>query len=44
MAAADVEIPRTYKACIYDKPGECSTKIVDLETPEPSAGEVLIKL
>lgn len=37
-------IPKTYKAAIYDKPGSVSTKIVDLDTPEPGAGEVLINL
>lgn len=44
MASADVEIPRTHKAVVYDQPGKLSTKVVDLETPEPQAGEVLIKL
>lgn len=37
-------IPDTYKAIVYDKPGEISTKIVDLETPKPGPGEVLIRL
>ena len=38
------EIPKTYKAAIYDEPGKISTKIVELETPEPGAGQVLVKL
>ncbi|KAK9895024.1 GroES-like protein [Cystobasidium minutum MCA 4210] len=37
-------IPKTYKACVYDKPGTLSTKVVDLETPEPGYGQVLIRL
>ena len=48
MAAADAaksfDIPKTYKACIYDKPGTISTKVEELDTPEPGAGEVLIRL
>ncbi|KAI9658955.1 MAG: hypothetical protein M1821_001915 [Bathelium mastoideum] len=40
----DVEIPKTYKAIIYDNPGTISTKIVELETPEPGLGEVLVRL
>jgi hypothetical protein len=38
------EIPKTYKAAVYDKPGSISTKVTELETPEPGPGEVLIKL
>ena len=38
------EIPKTYKAAVYDQPGSISTKIQDLETPEPGPGEVLIRL
>lgn len=38
------EIPATYKAAIYDKPGSISTQVVDLPMPEPQAGEVLIRL
>lgn len=37
-------IPKTYKAAVYDKPGTLSTKVVDLETPEPGYGQVLIRL
>lgn len=38
------EIPSHYKAIVYDKPGEISTKIETLETPKPGVGEVLINL
>lgn len=37
-------IPAKYKAIIYDKPGTVSTKVVELDTPEPGPGEVLINL
>jgi propanol-preferring alcohol dehydrogenase len=43
MATA-VELPKTYKAAIYDNPGTISTKVVDLDMPEPGPGEVLINL
>ncbi|EME48694.1 hypothetical protein DOTSEDRAFT_19212 [Dothistroma septosporum NZE10] len=39
-----VDIPKKHKACIYDEPGKVSTKIVELDTPEPGPGEVLINL
>lgn len=38
------DIPKTHKAAIYDNPGAISTKVVELETPEPGPGEVLIRL
>jgi propanol-preferring alcohol dehydrogenase len=48
MAAAATEqkfdIPKKYKAAVYDKPGSISTKIEELETPEPGPGDVLVKL
>jgi propanol-preferring alcohol dehydrogenase len=48
MAAAATEqkfdIPKKYKAVVYDKPGSISTKIEELETPEPGPGDVLVKL
>jgi hypothetical protein len=48
MASADTQqmfdIPKKYRACVYDKPGSISTKIEELETPEPGAGEVLVRL
>lgn len=39
-----MSIPATYKAAVYDEPGTISTKIVELPTPEPEEGQVLIKL
>lgn len=38
------DIPKKYKAVVYDKPGTISTKVEELETPEPGAGDVLVKL
>lgn len=37
-------IPKKYKAAVYDTPGKVSTKIVELDTPEPDYGQVLIRL
>ncbi|OJJ42936.1 hypothetical protein ASPZODRAFT_28793 [Penicilliopsis zonata CBS 506.65] len=37
-------LPATYKAAIYDQPGTISTKVVDLDLPEPGVGEVLVNL
>jgi len=39
-----VDLPRTYKACVYDQPGKISTKAVGLDMPEPGPGEVLVDL
>lgn len=49
MAAAATEqkvfdIPKKYKAIVYDKPGTISTKIEELETPEPGPGDILVRL
>ena len=41
---ATIEIPSLYKAAVYDKPGEISTKVVELQMPVPVAGEVLVNL
>jgi propanol-preferring alcohol dehydrogenase len=38
------ELPKTFKAAVYDEPGKISTKVVDLDMPEPGPGEVLINL
>ncbi|KAE8152572.1 chaperonin 10-like protein [Aspergillus avenaceus] len=38
------EIPQKQKAAIYDQPGTVSTKVVEIDVPEPGAGEVLINL
>lgn len=48
MAAEETQqafdIPKRYKAIVYDKPGTISTKIEELDTPEPGPGEVLVRL
>ncbi|KAG4419290.1 hypothetical protein IFR04_007609 [Cadophora malorum] len=38
------EIPKTYNAAVYDNPGQISTHIEQLQTPEPGPGEVLVRL
>ncbi|KAJ5782366.1 hypothetical protein N7457_004140 [Penicillium paradoxum] len=38
------EIPAKQKALIFDQPGTVSTKLVEIDVPEPGAGEVLINL
>ncbi|KAL1409925.1 hypothetical protein Q8F55_003924 [Vanrija albida] len=38
------DIPKKHRAAIYDKPGTLSTKVVEVDTPEPGPGEVLIRL
>jgi hypothetical protein len=38
------EIPQKQKAVIYDQPGSVSTKVVEIDVPEPGDGEVLINL
>ncbi|KAI1167135.1 alcohol dehydrogenase-like protein [Nemania serpens] len=46
MSATDEtsSIPKTHKACVYDRPGSCSIAVQDVSTPEPAPGEVLVKL
>ncbi|TVY91768.1 alcohol dehydrogenase [Lachnellula willkommii] len=48
MATAETQksfdIPKKYKAIVYDKPGTISTKIEELDTPEPGAGDVLVRI
>jgi propanol-preferring alcohol dehydrogenase len=48
MAAVATEktfvVPKRYKAMVYDKPGTISTKLEELDTPEPGAGDVLVRL
>lgn len=41
---ASVEVPKKHKAVVYDKPGSISTKIEEIDTPEPGVGEVLVNL
>ena len=38
------DIPAKQRAAIYDQPGTVSTKVVELDVPEPGVGEVLINL
>lgn len=38
------ELPKKYKAVVYDEPGKVSTKVVELDMPEVGPGEVLINL
>lgn len=40
----DIQIPKKHKAIVYDKPGSISTKVEELDVPEPGPGEVLINL
>jgi len=44
MTQTHVELPKEYKACVYDAPGKISTKVEILPLPEPGPGEVLINL
>lgn len=37
-------VPKQHKAIIYDNPGAVSTKVVDIDTPTPGPGEVLVNL
>ena len=41
---SQADIPKQYKACVYNDPGKVSTKIEMLDMPEPGPGEVLINL
>lgn len=41
---ASLEIPKKHKAMVYDKPGLLSTKLEEVDTPEPGPGEVLVHL
>ena len=37
-------IPKKHKAMVYDRPGSISTKLEELDTPEPGPGDVLVRL
>ncbi|KFH42540.1 Alcohol dehydrogenase-like protein [Hapsidospora chrysogenum ATCC 11550] len=37
-------VPEKHRAVVYDKPGELSTKVVEIDTPEPGPGQVLIRI
>jgi hypothetical protein len=41
---ASVEVPKKHKAAVYDKPGSISTKVEEIDTPEPGVGEALVNL
>ncbi|EXJ79051.1 alcohol dehydrogenase [Capronia epimyces CBS 606.96] len=41
---ASVQVPSRHKAVVYDNPGTVSTKVVEIDTPKPGVGEVLINL
>ncbi|KUL87247.1 hypothetical protein ZTR_03354 [Talaromyces verruculosus] len=40
--SSTVSIPQKQKAAIYDQPGKISTKVVEIDVPEPGAGEILV--
>jgi propanol-preferring alcohol dehydrogenase len=37
-------IPKKHRAVVYDKPGQLSTKVIEIDTPEPGPGQVLVKM
>lgn len=39
-----MQTPKTHKAIVYDKPGEISTQIVEVETLTPGPGFVRIQM
>lgn len=39
-----MQIPKAHKAVVYDKPGDISTRIVELDTPAPGPGQILVKM
>ncbi|KAF2019828.1 alcohol dehydrogenase-like protein [Aaosphaeria arxii CBS 175.79] len=41
---AHQELPKKYRAAVYDKPGSISIKIEEKDMPVPGQGEVLLKL
>lgn len=41
---ATPDIPKKQKAAVFDQPGTVSTKVVEIDVPEPGAGQVLINL
>lgn len=44
QATTAPELPAKYKAVVYDNPGTISTKVVELDMPEPGVGEVLVNM
>jgi Zn-dependent alcohol dehydrogenases len=39
-----MQIPQTHKGLVYDKPGGISTRLVELDTPTPGPGQILVKM
>jgi propanol-preferring alcohol dehydrogenase len=39
-----VQVPSRHKAVVYDRPGTISTKVVEVDTPAPGPGEILVRL
>ncbi|KAI1615938.1 alcohol dehydrogenase II [Exophiala viscosa] len=44
MAAEHSDVPTKHKAAVFDVPGHISTKVLELKTPSPGSGDVLVKL
>ncbi|KAJ5915520.1 hypothetical protein N7466_011453 [Penicillium verhagenii] len=44
MTTPEISIPQKQKAVVFDQPGTISTKVVEIDVPEPGDGEVLINL
>ena len=44
MQSKSYDLPKKYRAAVYDQPGKISTKVVELDMPEPGPGEVLVHL
>lgn len=41
---AAVQTPARHRAIVYDQPGQLSTKVVGVDTPKPSFGDVLVQM
>lgn len=39
-----MDIPKKCKAIVYDQPGKISTKLEEVDVPEPGNGEILVKM
>ncbi|CAG8960003.1 hypothetical protein HYFRA_00013191 [Hymenoscyphus fraxineus] len=44
MTMTELEVPKSHLALVYDAPGSISVKTVEVDTPEPGVGEVLVRL
>ncbi|QGA20491.1 hypothetical protein EYB26_008195 [Talaromyces marneffei] len=38
------QTPARHRAIIYDQPGRLSTKVIEIDTPKPSFGDVLVQM